>query len=80
MHKLGVDLFHFGGKDYLLVVNPEIALLENKSASCVILHLKSIFATHGIPEQLIADNNPFNSKDFKRFARAMGWQKDQLGQ
>ena len=72
--RVGMDLFHFGGKDYLLVVeyyskHPEIALPENKSASCVILHLKSIFARHGIPEQLIADNNPFNNKDFKRFAK-----------
>ena len=72
--KVGVDLFHFGGKDYLIAADyyskySEIALLENKSASYVILHLKSIFATHGIPEQLIADNNPFNSKDFKRFAK-----------
>ena len=76
--KVGADLFQFGGKDYLIVVDyyskyPEIALLENKSAPSVILHLKSIFARHGIPEELIADNNPFNSKDFESFAKEYGF-------
>ena len=76
--KVGADLFQFGGKDYLIVVDyyskyPEIALLENKAAPCVILHLKSIFARHGIPEELVADNNPFNSKDFESFAKEYGF-------
>ena len=64
---VAVDLFHSGGKNYLIIVDyysnyPKIALLENKSAPCVILHLKSIFTRHGIPEQLIADNNQFYSR------------------
>ena len=43
--KLGADIFSLFGKDYLIVTDyyshfPEIALLENKTASCVVTHLK----------------------------------------
>ena len=49
----------FKGNDYLVVVDcyanyPEIALLENKTAECVINHLKSMFARHGIAEFFLA--------------------------
>ncbi|MFI5407627.1 MAG: RNase H-like domain-containing protein, partial [Nitrososphaerales archaeon] len=55
--KLGADIFHLYGKDYLLVVDyfskyPEIALLPDKTSNSVITQLKSIFARHGIPETL----------------------------
>ena len=33
------------------------------------IHLKSIYARHGIPEELISDNMPFNSKEFHEFAK-----------
>ena len=47
--KLGADLFEFKGQTYLCVVDyfskfPEISLLQTKTASSVITHLKSIFA------------------------------------
>ncbi len=72
--KVGTDLFQLAGKYFLIIVDynskyPEIALLENKSSSCVILHLKSIFARQGIQKGLVADNNPFNSQEFKDFAK-----------
>lgn len=71
--KLGADIFTFMRKDYLLVVDYyskyiEMALLEDKTASCIIVHLKSIFARFGIPLELIADNMPFGSKAMKKFA------------
>jgi len=47
---------------------PEIALLEDKTTSSIILHLKSIFARHGIPMELMADNMPFSSKAMREFA------------
>jgi len=52
--KLGADIFTLDHKDYLIVIDyyshfPEIALLESKIASCVIVHLKSLFARYGIP-------------------------------
>ncbi|XP_030596890.1 uncharacterized protein K02A2.6-like isoform X2 [Archocentrus centrarchus] len=45
-HKVGMDLFHAKGKDYLVVIDyysnfPEMALLSNLSSSCVITHVKS---------------------------------------
>ena len=62
------------GKDYLLAVDylskfPEIALLERKTAACVIMHLKSMFARHGIADHLIRDNMPFASCEFQAFAK-----------
>ena len=46
----------------------EIALLEDKTASSVIIHLKSVFARHGKPTEVIADNMPFSSKAVREFA------------
>jgi len=71
--KVGADIFIFARKDYLLVVDyfskyPEFALLEDKTTSSIIHHLKSIFARHGIPMELIADNMPFSSKAMREFA------------
>ena len=69
-----VDIMTFKGRDYLVAVDcyskyPEIALLENKTAACVINHLKSMFARHGIAEELLSDNMPFASTEFVDFAR-----------
>jgi len=71
--KVGVDLFSFKQKDYILVVDyyskyPEISRLPDKTASTVIMHLKNIFARHGIPEKLSSDNMPFNSRKVHDFA------------
>lgn len=72
--KVGTDLFHFHGKEYLLVVDyfssfPEIALLSNPSSACVIQQMKSIFARHGIPLVVVSDNGPcYNSREFQDFA------------
>lgn len=71
--KVGVDIFSFKQKDYILVVDyyskyPEISRLSDKTASTVIMHLKEIFARHGIPEQLFSDNMPFNSRKVHEFA------------
>ena len=71
--KLGTDIFEFAGKPYLLVVDyfskyPEVCCLENKTARCVISHLKSMFARHGFPDELIADNMQFGSADMRQFA------------
>jgi hypothetical protein len=57
--KLAKDLMELNGNPYLIVVDYhsryiEIANLENGTTSkCVINHLKSIFARHGVPEALI---------------------------
>uniref|UniRef100_A0A3B3QZC1 Gypsy retrotransposon integrase-like protein 1 n=1 Tax=Paramormyrops kingsleyae TaxID=1676925 RepID=A0A3B3QZC1_9TELE len=72
--KVGTDLFHFHGNEYLLVVDyfssfPEIALLSNSSSACVIQHMKSIFARHGIPLVVVSDHGPcYHSREFQDFA------------
>lgn len=71
--KVAADLFNFAGKDYLLVVDyfskyPEFANVCSKSAPSVIQAMKIIFARHGIPETVIADNMLFNSYEFRDFA------------
>ena len=37
------------------------------------MHMKSIFARHGIPEELVSDNMPYNSREFKDFASSWGF-------
>ena len=51
---------------------PELALLENKTSECVIAHVKSISAHYGIPEEIVADNQPFGSYAFRQFAKSWG--------
>jgi len=73
--KVAADLFAFKGRDYLLVVDyyskfPFVMQLPNKSASSVINALKSIFAQHGIPNELFADNMPFASAEARSFANS----------
>ena len=76
--KLGSDIFTFGGRDYLVVVDyfskyPEVVHLENKTATGVIRALKPIFARHGIPDEFMSDNMPFSSHRFTTFAREWGF-------
>ena len=44
----------------------------SKTAQATIVKLKMVFARHGIPEIVMADNMPFNSRDFRAFSRS--WQ------
>ena len=77
--KVGSDLMQLKGKDYLVVVDYyskfiETCPMRDKTAGTVITHLKSIFARHGIPEELVADNVPYNSREFKDFATDWGFE------
>ncbi|XP_057179703.1 uncharacterized protein K02A2.6-like [Triplophysa rosa] len=71
--KVGTDLFHLTGKDYLVVMDyysnyPEVALLSDTSAKNVIAQMKTIFARHGIPVTMVSDNGPqFSGWAFKDF-------------
>ena len=72
--KVAADIMTFKSRDYIVAVDsyskyPKIALLENKIASNVIIHLKSNFARHGIPEEMMSDNMPFASQEFTNFGR-----------
>lgn len=66
------DILEFGGKDYLVVVDYyskwiELCQIPDKTASTVIMRLKSMFARFGIPDKLISDNMPYASREFKQF-------------
>lgn len=77
--KVGTDLFHLQGKDYLLVIDyfsncPEVAQLSSTSAQAVISHMKSFFARHGIPQCVVSDNGPqYDCAEFCEFAKVYGF-------
>lgn len=77
--KVGVDLCQIKGSHYLVAVDyfsryPELALLTSLTSASVILHLKSFFSRHGIPEIVVSDNgSQFVSGEFKLFAREYGF-------
>ena len=75
--KVAVDIMTYQGHDYIVVVDfyskyPAIAMLERMTTSCVILHMKSIFARHEIPSQLVSVNMPFASREVNDFAKEWG--------
>ena len=71
--RIGVDLFTFDNKDFLITVDYfsnywEIDKLNNTLASTVVLKLKSHFARYGCPDQIVSDNGPqFDSEVFCKF-------------
>lgn len=71
------DLFHFGAVNYLVVVDAysnwiEMFKIDNLSAREVIAKLKILFSHFGVPHKFVSDNVPFNSREFKLFAKE--WQ------
>ena len=77
--KVGTDMFVYKKATYLLVVDyassyVEIAKLAATTSPDVILHLRSIFARHGIPETVVSANGPqYASYEFARFAVEEGF-------
>ena len=75
--KIGADIMTYKGHDYLVAVDyyskyPELAKLESKTATSCMMHLKSMFARHGIPETIVTDNMPFASQAFIEFTKDWG--------
>lgn len=71
--KICMDIFEFGSKNYLVVTDYfskyiNVLKLKNKTAIEVIENLKQVFSKHGIPNQIIVDNQPFGSNIFRQFA------------
>ena len=58
---------------FLILVDAHSKWMEVKptnAATSTISHLRSIFATHGLPEMLVTDNaSIFTSEEFKLFAK-----------
>ena len=43
--------------------------MNSKTAEATVNMMKQIFLHHGIPNTVVADNMPFNSKAFKQFTK-----------
>lgn len=73
-NKVGTDLFEYGKKHYLILVDYysgfiEVSQLRDTSSNSVIKELKQNFARYGIPETVVSDNGPqYSSRNFKKFA------------
>ncbi|GFR14481.1 retrovirus-related Pol polyprotein from transposon opus [Trichonephila clavata] len=76
--KVACDFFCLKGKEHLLMIDylskyVELKPLNNITAQSVITVMKSIYATHGIPEDLVSDGGPpFNSNLMTNFFREWG--------
>lgn len=73
-NKIACDICEYAGKDYLIIQDYyskwlKILKLKDKTANEVILSLKTVFATHGIPKTVVCDYQPFSSYEFKLFAQ-----------
>ena len=77
--RVGTDLFEYEKKTYLLAVDyysrwVEVRPLQNTQAKDVVEALKSIFATHGVPEIVVSDNGPqYASECFQNFTKSYGF-------
>ncbi len=78
-HSLGADHFKYKGKWYLIVSDyfskmPFVRPVSSTSARVTIAAMKGIFSENGIPHKVVSDNNPFNSFEFKQFAKTYGFE------
>ena len=68
----------FMGHTFLVAVDahskwPEVVLMTSTTATHTIAVLRQMFATHGLPQQLVSDNGPqFTSSEFSDFCAANG--------
>ena len=73
---VATDLFTWGKSEYVIIVDYhsrffEVAKLPDTKSITVITHVKSAFARHGIPSEVISDNGPqYSSKEFESFAKS----------
>ena len=77
--KVAADPFKLKGHPYLVVIDCfscyiEVAKLSSTTSPDVSVHLQSMFARHGIPEQFISDNGlQFSSTSFAKFPEDYGF-------
>ncbi|XP_058827479.1 uncharacterized protein K02A2.6-like [Topomyia yanbarensis] len=78
--RVASDLFHFKGKEYLLLVDSysgffDIKQMPETTSKKVIKQLKEWFSVHGIPQVLETDNGPqYVSADFRQFCNKWGFE------
>lgn len=79
---VGVDLLKLEGHWFLILADYysrffEVAKLEKLTSDCVITHMKSIFARHGVPEVVRSDNGTQFSQSvsspYRKFAADYGF-------
>lgn len=70
---VGVDLFHYGGREFAVMVDFysfffEIRELRHTTANALKTWCAQVFSVHGLPQNLHSDNGPpFSSAEFKEF-------------
>ncbi|KAF0710957.1 Uncharacterized protein FWK35_00037749, partial [Aphis craccivora] len=72
--KIGIDIAEVERSNYLVVMDYysrwlEVLSIKNKTSETVIQLLKILFSRFGIPEEVVCDNNPCGSREFKNFAK-----------
>ena len=73
--RVGMDLFEWRRIMYLIIIDYyswliEVAKLDRATAIQVVTHCKSVFARHGIPEEVVSDNgSQFDSNAFRLFSQ-----------
>ena len=77
---VATDLLELKGVDYFIVIDyfsryVEVAAMQETTKSGQVISApKSIFARHGIPEQVRSDNGPqFDSAEFAYFVKEWGF-------
>lgn len=77
-HRIHVDFAEKDGKNFLVVVDshskwPEVILMGSTTSAKTIEVLRGLFATWGIPKELVSDNGPqLISEEMERFLRENG--------
>lgn len=77
--KVSADILTFADRDYLVTVDFlsgffEVDRLPSKKVADITYCLRQHFARHGLPNEVITDNSPFCSQEFKRFAERYDFQ------
>ena len=79
MAKVASHLFVGRNCHYLLVIDYfsryiEIAKLNSENTAAVVKHMKSIFARHGIPLEVVLDKGlQYSSREFANFSKEYGF-------
>lgn len=79
-NKIGTDIFEYGKKSYLILVDYysgfiEVASLGNNTSSNAVVNvMRENFSRYGIPDTVISDNGPqFSCRNFKLFSIEWGF-------
>ena len=76
--RIHVDYAEYEKKDYLVITDayskwPEVIPMNSTTSLATIKELRSLFASYGLPRQVVSDNGPqFRSEEFAEFLRQNG--------